>query len=505
MEVASTMLGLAGAYTSKRADDANQLVERMTSVMQHRGDTRTIDVSFNGNQRVLVAYHAFYHDNYMISSEADGVFIVDGIQPQAKCVDRLLKLMDSGKLFSPDLVREISQTQSFSECLALSVGETGLQAVRFPFSLKPFYLHWDNGLLLFASEKKCMWTLGVDEILALQPGEMCTASREGGFQQINAVERTPPRVNRSVSRKSLINRLGLLLRSSLERIRSRNAAVLFSGGVDSSLIAKLANELCDTVVLYTTRTEDSHDKTIAGRSAQALGLELVEVEMQADAVWEALPSLLWATETSCLMDIEIALPFFLAARKASQDGLTLMVSGQGPDELFAGYARHLRLFDEGGTNALEEQLWKEVSMTHELNIERDERAIAFHSLEAIFPYLETSFVNLSMTTPGEWKVDPDSSPSQKILFRELARALGLPEEIAMIPKRATQYSSGSGRVIQEAVSKHVRDASSLGRKKLRALTQAVLDRLSHEMGMPVALPTERIDFKTPPTLPSPQR
>jgi asparagine synthetase B (glutamine-hydrolysing) len=334
---------------------------------------------------------------------------------------------------------------------------------------------------------------------------MCAVNQEGGLQRDPIVDRSPPQVDRRISRDAFIDRLGLLLRSSLERIHGRDAAVLFSGGVDSGLAAKLVQDVSENVVLYTTRTEDSHDKKMAEVSAEALGMELVEVDMQPDIVWKAIPSVTWAIESSSIMDVEIALPFFLAARKASQDGFTLMVSGQGPDELFAGYARHLRLFEEDGAELLEEQLWNEVSITHEANIERDERAIAFHGLEAFFPYLEPRFVNLSLTIPGELKVKPDSSPSRKIIFRELAHFLGTPQEITSLPKRATQYSSGSGRVLQEAICRNVKNASNLGRKRLRALTQAVLDELSREMGMPVEKPTIEIEFRTKPRLLSPRR
>jgi len=505
MEVASTMLGLAGVYACRSAEGLNQLLERMTGVLEHRGMRRTHEISFNDERRALIAYHVLTREGFIISSETDGVLVVDGVQRHAKGADRLLAALHPGVEFVPDVVGEISQAKGVSESLALSVAEVGFRATRFPFSMKPLYFHWDNETLLFASERKCLWTLGIDEISALQPGEMCTVDQEGGFQRKTMVERLPPSIDRRVSRDAFIDGLGLLLRSSFERIRGRDAAVLFSGGVDSALAAKLVQEICGRVVLYTTRTEDSHDKRIAKVSAEALGMELVEVDMQPDMVWKVIPDVIWAIESSSIMDIEIALPFFLAARKAFQDNLRLMVSGQGPDELFAGYARHIRLFEEEGALPLEEQLWIEVSKTHEANIERNERAIASHGLEAFFPYLEPSFVNLALTIPGEWKVRPGGSPSRKILFRELAQVLGLPQEIALLPKRATQYSSGSGRVLQEAVSRNVRDASNLGRKKLRAFTQTVLDRLSHEMGMPVEMPITEIEFKKQPTWPNPRR
>ncbi|MFX0045235.1 MAG: asparagine synthase-related protein [Candidatus Hermodarchaeota archaeon] len=505
MEVATTMIGLAGIYAFGGADDTNQWLERMCKVLQHRGIRKTHEFSFSDGHSAVVAYHVLHGEAFIISSKTDGVLAVDGVQRNVEGTERLIEALHPCATFAPDLVRKASQARGVSESLVLSVGKVGVRATRFQFSMKPLYYHWDGETLLFASERKCLWTLGIDGVSALQPGEVCSVNPESGLQRNSLGERLPPQVDRRISREAAIERLGILLRASLERIRGRGAAVLFSGGVDSALAAKLAQEVCDQVVLYATRTEDSHDKRTAKESAETLGMKLVQVDMQPDTVWMAVPSVIWAIESSNIMDIEITLPFFLAARQAAHDGLALIVSGQGPDELFAGYARHLRLFDEKGAVPLEEQLWKEVSVTHEVNIERDERAIAFHELEAFFPYLEPSFMGLALATPGEWKVRPDSSPSRKILFRELAQVLGLPREIALLPKRATQYSSGSGRVLQEAISANVRDASNLGRKKLRVLTQTVLDRLAHEMGMPVEKQTTEIEFKTEPTWPSPRR
>jgi len=505
MEVASTMLGLAGVYACGSTDGLSQQLERMSSVLGHRGMRKTHEFSFDNGHTALFSYHILHGEGFIISSKSDGMLAVDGVQRQAESADRLIAALHPGAEFSPDLVGELSRLRGVSESLVLSMGRRGFRAIRLPFSMKPLHMHWIDETLTFSSEKKCLWTLGIDEISALQPGEMCTATQEGGLQRTPVVERLPPPVDRRGSRDTVIDELGLLLRLSIGRIRGRDAAVLFSGGVDSALVAKLVQEMCSQVVLYTTRTEDSHDKRIATVSAEALEMELAEVDMEPETVWTAIPEVIWAIESSSIMDIEIALPFFLAARQAFHDGMTLMVSGQGPDELFAGYARHLRLFEEKGAMPLEEQLWNEVSQTHEANIERDERAIAFHGLEAFFPYLEPSFVELAMTIPGEWKVRPESSPSRKIVFRDLAQALGVPKEVALLPKRATQYSSGSSSVLRDAVSRNVGDASGLTRKGIRSLTQAVLGRIAHDMGMPVEMPTTEIQFKTQPTLPSRRR
>lgn len=502
MGVSTIMLGLAGVLANRHPDDIHLLVDRMAGLLSHRGNGTILSSVFDNGQSAVISCHSIANDNYVADTGIQGLLIVDGLAPQSKGINSLDEIMNPALTLPPEEVTVMAQSLGLSECFALSVTDEGLSAIRLPFSMIPLYFCMRDGLLTFASERKCLWTLESPKVQALQPGEMLFVSRDSRLQRTARALRAQPTVGESLSKQSLIKELALRLMARFESIRGREIGVLFSGGVDSSLAALLANDICNRVTLYTSRSEDSHDRRVAYKSAKAIGLNLVEVEIDPDVVWEVLPSVIWATESSKLMDVEIALPFFLAARRASDDGLTLMVSGQGPDELFAGYSRHLRIYQEEGPIPLALNLWDEMSMTHEVNIERDERAIAFHGVQAFFPYLESRFVRLALAVPVEWKICPGETPSRKIVFRELARHLGLPETIATIPKRATQYSSGSSRALQEAVSRQVKKASDLGKKKLVALTQAVLNLLSHDMGFPVEKPSENIEFRTEPTLPS---
>ncbi|MHA2395989.1 MAG: asparagine synthase C-terminal domain-containing protein, partial [Candidatus Thorarchaeota archaeon] len=168
-----------------------------------------------------------------------------------------------------------------------------------------------------------------------------------------------------------------------------------------------------------------------------------------------------------------------------------VISGQGPDELFAGYAKHVKTYVENGTEALREQLWSEVSITHEANIERDERAIASHGVEGFFPYLDQHFVRASLSVPVEWKVSPVGTPQRKVIFRELAQIMGVPDEIALTPKNATQYSSGSSKMLLESIIEHVDGFTELSRKKVSRQVQDVLDEIAYQIQMPTAQKKDR--------------
>ncbi len=273
------------------------------------------------------------------------------------------------------------------------------------------------------------------------------------------------------------------LRASFTRVKGRRVGVLFSGGVDSSLVALLAKEICQDVQLYSVSSAPFHDHAAAAKAAHDLGMNLNRVEINAEVVWETLPHLLYAIESANLMDVEITLPFYLASSQASADGISLMLSGQGPDELFAGYARHVRIFEEEGEEALDAQLWREVMATHETNIERDDRAIAAHGMESFFPYLSASFIDLALSIPSGWKVHLEDQPERKVIFRQLARQLGLPESIYASPKKATQYSSGSSKILMKSLIENVKGMAQVSRKEQRMKAQEYLHTLASELGM----------------------
>lgn len=278
----------------------------------------------------------------------------------------------------------------------------------------------------------------------------------------------------------------------------KGCGVLFSGGVDSSLAAMLTTRFCDEVTLFSAYTKESRDSENISKAAEILNMQLNETTITSDCVWSALPELIHAIERSRRMDVEIALPFFLSSKEAKKRGIDNIVSGQGPDELFAGYARHLDVYKQQGEKALQDLLAQEVSKTHIVNIDRDKKAITYNGGVAHFPYLDTQFVEIALSIPVKWKVVTNESPSRKVIFRKLAIEMGLPAELAMKPKDATQYSSGSSKIIVDSVRDHVINSNSMSRKKASTLVQDVLNIIAFEIGLPISQPLNlelEIDLK----------
>ena len=119
-----------------------------------------------------------------------------------------------------------------------------------------------------------------------------------------------------------------------------------SGGLDSSLITVLAaRELGSDLRCYTSTYDGSDNKLdqanpdapYARQLAKKLGLQLDEITLSPN-VADLLPQLIYHLDEPIADPAAIAC--YLISKQASNDGTKVMLSGQGADELFAGYPRY---------------------------------------------------------------------------------------------------------------------------------------------------------------------
>lgn len=453
----------------------------MSDAIERRGQERLSIVDRGLPERfALVVRSPITHDHYMEPTEKQPLVVCSWNLDQ-NAVDQSPKVGVSSRKTDTT-----SQSQDLMDALVLRMNRSDLVVKRAGHSMNPMYYQWSQGQIAFSTERKALWSIGLSNGMELEPGQTLHVDEHHPRPVITTQQRPYPHVDMSRSREDLLASLQRRLEESFRCVRSaENVGVLFSGGVDSSLAALLGRRTCRKVSLFSACAKGSHDQDAASRAAQALEMELEIVPFDTDTVWETLPELVYAIETTRLADVEIALPFFIAARAAHRSGNTILISGQGTDELFGGYAKHAALFLEKGEDALDAQLRSEVEETHKVNIERDEKAIGYNGLSAFFPYLNSQFVFEALAVPSRWKISNDSPPERKAIFRELAVNMGLPDSIALNPKKATQYSSGSQRVISKAISEKVRPPPDIEKKGKVALVQAVLNRIAKEVDIPV--------------------
>jgi len=232
-----------------------------------------------------------------------------------------------------------------------------------------------------------------------------------------------------------------LLLDSVEQRASglQEAALLFSGGVDSSLLALLLKEKL-SLQCYCGAAKGSHDWEQSEKSAATLGVNLKRIEFSIDDVREELPKVAKAIGDTNVMKLGVALPLWFCVKEAAEKSVFF---GMGTEELFAGYDRHRRLLPD--YRAIDDECWRGVQGAWDRDISRDIGVCTAWQKTPLFPYLDKAFVEEALAIPAEQKISPENN---KIILRGLAVELGLPEEIASAPKKAAQYGSRSDKFIR---------------------------------------------------------
>ena len=218
--------------------------------------------------------------------------------------------------------------------------------------------------------------------------------------------------------------------------------VFLSGGLDSSIVAAvMAREAPHGAVVrsFSAGTPDSPDLAAARRVAAHLGLEHHERVYTDDDVLEVLPDVVRATESYEPSLIRSAVPNYLLSELAARH-VKVVLTGEGADELFAGY-HHLRGLPP---DQLREALVRGLELLHHLNLQRADRVSMAHGLEARVPFLALEVLAVAQRVPVEWKLlgeDGQDRAQEKALLRE-AFTGWLPDDVLW--RRKEQFGDGSG-------------------------------------------------------------
>ncbi|CAH8565994.1 unnamed protein product [Schistosoma turkestanicum] len=281
--------------------------------------------------------------------------------------------------------------------------------------------------------------------------------------------------------------------------------LLFSGGLDSSVIAALLDRFVpedqsiDLINVAFQRkvtgvpvnntdcsnasslisAEEAPDRQTAIKSYEELcklstgrKWNLIKINVNVSEISEARVKHVWPLllpEHTTVLDDSLGLALWFAARgkgvlhssgefeEKCTSSAKFLFLGSGIDEQLAGYARHLTTYKKFGPEALQRELFKELLFISNRNLGRDDRIISAHGRMARLPYLDERIVDFLSKIPLEFKINPELPKGQgeKFLLRQVALMLNL-NYASKQPKRAMQFGSraakaeGSKRLIGSA-------------------------------------------------------
>lgn len=331
---------------------------------------------------------------------------------------------------------------------AVTDGESVVLA-RDPIGKKPFYYIESGPVTYFASEKKALWN-GTEEPVRLRPGEIVCIDKTGRSNH-TGVAIQMPQID-IVDFRDAVERYKIVLVKAMQKrlagLREDRLGVIFSGGIDSVLIAKLIQREGKNITCYCTGTADSGDILAAQNVAGELGLELKTAIIDAELVQGILAEVIRNVEEGGLLQVEVAIPMYLAAKMAAEDHIRVMYTGQAADELFAGYPWYSDVLKEWGYLRLHEQLWEDLNYLYDDTLEREDKLTMSHSIELRAPYLDRDVIRTAMRISPRLKIQGSEDELRKRVHRQAAVELGVPPFLAFRAKDPAQSGSGIHQIIE---------------------------------------------------------
>ncbi len=441
------MSGLVAIFGKKSdASDIEPLIERV----KFRGVSKNTQVEEEGyGLAVLNSSPANSGsdlsaalDGYMVFSEEEGT-VLQGGEGETRFCD----LFDKDGLSCFESIEGEFAIAYFND-------QGGHIIARDPFGVKPLYYAKKEGTLYVAPEIKALLDLKVP-IKEAPPGSYL--DNQNGWVRYYKV----PRIieNKDLTLGEAEEKMRHLLYLAVEEriLGVENLGVYLSGGLDSSVVAALAAEISDnSISTYTVGVKGSQDIEYASIVADRIGSIPHVYTYDLDEMLQVLPKVIYHLESFDCAYVRSSIPNYIAARFAARDGRRVMLTGEGSDEIFAGYSYLKTLGSEKEITTEIEGFLKNLSKT---GLQRVDRMNSAHGLDCRVPFLKPALLELVQQFPLDWKLhdrEEDEPVDKWILRRAFVEELG--SKVAWREKQQFDQGSGSSDMLAAVADDAISDA-----------------------------------------------
>ncbi len=364
-------------------------------------------------------------------------------------------------------------------------------AARDPIGITSFYLGRSSstpGAVFFASELKALAPV-CDKIEAFPPGHIYDSKTDKLHRYFEPTWWDPEKVPSTPVDYKLLRKT--LEKSVLKRLMAEVPyGVLLSGGLDSSLVASIAQrESLRQRALINSQTNGSTNGTINGDTpktgsklvgiddedelttvtflpqlhsfsiglpdapdtkaaievAKFLGTKHHDLTFTIQEGLDALSDVIYHLETYDVTTIRASTPMYLLSRKIKAMGVKMVLSGEGSDEIFGGY-----LYFHAAPNKEEfhRETVRRVKNLHLADCLRANKSTSAWGLEARVPFLDKQFLEVAMNVdPAEKMITKDRI--EKYIIRKAFDTTDEPETKPYLPdhilwRQKEQFSDGVG-------------------------------------------------------------
>lgn len=251
-------------------------------------------------------------------------------------------------------------------------------------------------------------------------------------------------------------------------------AVLLSGGLDSSIVAAVAAKHVresgsawstvrghdHKIHTYAVGMRDSPDLAAARVVANHIGSIHHEFIFTFEKALHALRDVIEAIETYDVTSIRSSVPMTMLVRMIKAGSTKVILSGEGSDEMFAGY---LYFHMAPSADEMQAETVRKLSQLYHYDVLRANKACAMYGTEVRVPFLDQAVIQAVVhDTPPRFKMPAPAKPGERPIEKHLLRCAFkdyLPESIVWRQKEQFSDGVGTGWIgrLKEYAEAHVSD------------------------------------------------
>lgn len=324
--------------------------------------------------------------------------------------------------------------------------------IRDPLGVAPLYYgKTTDGKICFASEVKALMGIAVN-ITELPPGSLYDGRRTVPHFRL---ESRPPLKE---SPEQIAIELGIRLTDAVQKcVHPDIFGSWLSGGLDSSALVALARPRTKVLHTFAGGVAGAPDLQYARIVSEFVGTRHHEVIVSLQDMLRVLPEVIYHLESFDALLVRSSIINFTVAKQAA-DFVPAALSGEGGDELFAGY-EYLKGLPK---TQLAAELLDITGRLHNTALQRVDRCAAAHGLVAHTCFLCPSVVELALQIPVEFKL---KGTVEKWILREALKGL-LPECVLERTKSKFWQGAGVGELLAEYAENNISDSDFRQERRL---------------------------------------
>jgi len=212
--------------------------------------------------------------------------------------------------------------------------------------------------------------------------------------------------------------------------------ILLSGGLDTSILAVVASRFTSLkAVTVAFQNAPAPDVKYASLIAKRLGLEHVVHTFGEEELYDAILAVVKTTKSFDPMEIRNSVAIYVGLKVAKENGISTVMTGDGCDELFAGYS-FLFGYEKEKLDLELKKLWSVMAFS-------SVPLAKVLGIEAKLPYLDPALKDFAMKLDSKYKIRIENGRTYgKWILRKAFETI-LPREIVWRVKTPIEYGSGT--------------------------------------------------------------